>query len=224
MTRTLPLAKLVEDMALYPRHVVDDIHVARLVEALRAGAQLPPVIAEAKSNRIVDGWHRVRAYRKFLGPEASIDVEVRTYKNEADLLADAIRLNSAHGRPFDRVDQVRIVHLAEETGLPTEVVSRLLQVTTDRVLKLRVRVAHAKDGPRKIPLKRSVAHLAGETFTPAQETAHASAPGTSYLLVARQLTDGLRFGFVRREDERMADALRELAEAIDLFLRAGRAA
>jgi len=216
----LPLAALVEDMATYPRHHVDEQYVSQLAEALRAGASLPPVVADKASRRLVDGWHRVRAYRRVLGAAGVIDVELRTYPNEAALLFDAIAGNAGHGRKLDRIDQVRSVLLAESAGLAAEQIAAALRVTPERVRTLRIRVAFAPAPPGtpgaapggliKIALKRPVLHLVGRALSPEQLQAHAMAPGTSFLLVCRQLQSALTYALINEAYARLYRALVEL--------------
>ena len=207
MLKALPLAALIEDTAIYPRHSVDDVHVNTLAMALRAGTALPPVVVDLPTKRIVDGWHRVRAYRKVLGPQASIDVDLRSYQSDAELLTDAVALNASHGRRLDRVDQVRVIHLLETAGMQQEQIAVVLHVPLARVEHLRVRVAvveSAAGGAREtIALKRPVIHLAGTELTSEQRAAHDSMAGTSFLLQAHQLRDALRLEFVNREDGRL---------------------
>lgn len=200
-------------MAVYPRHSVDDTHVNALAMALRAGVTLPPVVADLKSKRIVDGWHRVRAYRKVVGPQAAIDVDLRSYKSEADLLSDAVALNASHGRRLDRVDQVRAIHLLETAGVQRERIALVLHVPPARVEQLRVRIAVVErdyDGEvETIALKRPVMHLAGTELTKEQRAVHDSMAGTSFLLQAHQLREAVRYGLVNAEDEPLQVALTE---------------
>ncbi len=220
--KVTPLAALVEDTAIYPRHSVDEMHVNSLVLALRAGVVLPPIVAEARSTRIVDGWHRVRAYRKVLGPQASVDVDLRTYKSDGDLLSDAVALNASHGRRLDRVDQVRAIHLLEVAGVQQERIAIVLHIPETRVEQLRVRIAIAEPlgggVPETIALKRPALHLAGTELSQEQRAVHDSMAGTSFLLQAHQLRDALRLEFVNRADARLIEALRELQQALEVFL------
>jgi hypothetical protein len=224
--RTLPIAELIEDFSIYPRHAVDDAHVASLVNALKAGVKLPPVVIERKSKRIADGWHRVRAYRRVVGPEAVIEAEEVDYANDAELLKDAIRRNSAHGRKLDGIDQVRVIELCREHGIERRAVAVILNVPEERIEKLSVRIARAeKAGPGTVPgtttvaLKRPLAHLAGTNLTTAQVEAHQRAPGVSYLLIVHQLGEALACGFINRADERLMNGLRALSEGLHEFLR-----
>lgn len=221
----VPLANLVEDFTLYPRHQVDDNNTASLFAALRAGATLPPLVACEKSMRITDGWHRVRAYRRFLGPDGVVDVDLRTYANDAELFADSVRMNAGHGRKLDRIDQIRAITISRSLGISDKEVAVMLSVPPERLHILSVRVATAPEGANGkagvvpgtsvLPLKKSASHLAGHELTKEQVSVHASAPGVSYFLLARQLADGLRVRLVNLQDERMHETLLELQHEID---------
>lgn len=225
---TLPLADLVEDMTIYPRHAVDDVHIAQLVQALRAGALLPPIVVDRTSKRIVDGWHRVRAHRRVLGPTGTIDADLRHYDTEADLLLDAIALNATHGRKLDRIDQARSVLLAERAGIALEKIAVILSVPLERVQKLRIIIAKAPadsagtvTGTTKVVLKRAMYHLAGEMLTAEQVAAHDIQAGTSFLLQARQMAAALRHNLVNRNDEHLRAELALLHTELGNWLALG---
>src|SRR5262245_28255480 len=98
--KQLELSKIVRDKTIYPRNGISDVHVGRLVSALKTGVTFPPLTLEAKSHRLVDGWHRYDAYQR--QGVTKVDVEQRVYNSEADLFADAVRLNAQHGEPLDQ--------------------------------------------------------------------------------------------------------------------------
>lgn len=217
MTTTLPIAELVEDMSLYPRHAVDEANVTSLVRALESGTTLPPVVVDKASKRIVDGWHRVRAHKRVLGAAGVIDVELRSYKDETAIIKDAVSTNAIHGRQFDAIDRTRAVLMLEKHGVATLEIAAVLHIPEAHVQKIKVRVAtatHMSDqtvpGTRRIVLKRPVHHLAGTKLTDEQVDAHSRAPGVSYLLLARQLTEALRTELLNLEDAKLMDALRDL--------------
>lgn len=217
----VPLASLVEDLQIYPRHAVDPQHVGALIEALRVGVELPPLVVEAGGNRIVDGIHRNRAFIRVLGEEASVAVVFRTYANEAELLLEAIRLNSAHGRRLDKMDQARAVYLAEQAGASTQALSVVLNITEQKVEQLRVRVAFVEhqEGGMPLFLKRPARHLQGQTLTYEQATAHQSMPGNSLLLTARQIRLALTTGLANAEDPMLRHELARLLPVLRRWLR-----
>ena len=218
---TLPLCDLVEDLQVYPRHAVDDVHVVNLVRALESGVTLPPIVADKLSKRIVDGWHRYRAHRRVLGPGGVIDVELRPYPDEASLLLDAVAMNSAHGRRLDSIDQTRAVVMLDRHKVPSVRIAVVLHVPERHMEKLRVRIARAErpsedtvTGTRIVTLKRPVAHMQGTKLTDEQVKVHGTLPGTSFLLLAKQLTDALRVKMVNLEDDKLMDELKKLKEEL----------
>lgn len=222
---TVPIASLVEDMSIYPRHAVDDSNVQSLALALESGCDLPPVIADEKSKRIVDGWHRVRAYKRVYGSGAAVPCELRKYASEAELIEDAIRLNASHGRRLDVMDQTRAILMLEQHGISPERIALSLHVTEKRVEKLRIRVARSNaptnasvPGTKQVTLKRSVSHMAGKTLTKEQAKAHESMPGTSFLLIARQLRVGIETKLVNMDDPKIAEELVRLHDVLSANL------
>lgn len=221
----LPIAELVEDMAIYPRHAIDEAHVAILADAIRSGVTLPPLVADRATKRIVDGWHRLRAFRRILGATGTVEVDLRKYASDAELFLDAVALNAAHGRRLDRVDQVRVVMLAERIGITEVRVAAVLHVPAERIPLLRVRVAKlpngvegAIPGTRQVALKRPLFHLAGQTLSAGQAAVMHTVPGTSYLLIVRQLAEGLTHRMLDPADERLRAALVALYALLGTYL------
>jgi len=226
--KKLALASLVEDFEVYPRTHVDDAHVSRLVEALKAGETLPPPTADAKSKVISDGFHTSRALKKIHGPEAKVDVDLISYKSRDELVQDAIARNSRHGRKLDAQDMTRAALMLKTTGMDQDAIAQVLCVTPGKVEKLLVHfVVVPKGTPRSIvesgrtlmPSKRSISRLNGAQFTKKQATAVRTAPGTNYRLLVRQLTEGIENGFVDIAEPTMAASLTALADAIDKAIR-----
>ena len=217
-TVTVPLAELVEDMDVYPRHAVDTAHVQSLAFALETGATCPPLVADKKSKRIVDGWHRARAYKRVLGANGAVDVELIAYRDEEALIIDAVQRNAAHGRKFDAIDRVRAVLMLERQGVSTVKIAVAMSIPEDRVIKMMVRVAHGNTGTvpgtKKIVLKRPVHHLQGTTLNKRQIEVHSMLPGTSFLLIARQLCRALEVDMVNLEDAKLIDQLRTLRDVL----------
>ena len=185
--RQVAAALLVEDYSLYPRHAVETTYVGDLARALAAGETLPPVLAEVGTNRLVDGFHRRRAYLKHAGDEAQVPVIYRKYASDADLLADAIRANTTHGKRLQRVDEIRCVLLAEQHHLPAARVAVLLAVPEQRIVDLRPRVVLQQGQPE--PAKLVAAHRYGEEITPRQAEAMHRAVGTAFLRQVHSLTE-----------------------------------
>lgn len=98
------IADLVMDWRLYPRKEVDHNVVNNYANAMLAGSAFPSVKIGIFSGKkiIVDGVHRVSA-RKQLKIEY-IGCAVMNFDSEAMLFAEAVRLNSGHGKSFTEVE------------------------------------------------------------------------------------------------------------------------
>lgn len=210
--KTLAVASLVVDFSLYPRHNVDETNVGDLLRALQAGHTLPPIIAEAKSLRIVDGIHRRLAYLKYFGEEATAPVELRSYDTDAAFFMDAVSLNSAHGRKLDRHDQTRIVLLFRELKVSDQDIAITLHVPEHQVQQLSIRTVIGPNGP--IPSKRGLEHMRGEAMTEEQVSVMGSVRSGEAGRLCLELTRLLDAGMVNLDDDAIVARLQALQVAI----------
>ena len=211
------LAELVEDLGVYPRGCICGVHVADLGLAHDAGAQFPPIIIDAASKRIVDGFHRSRVLKHRLGPDAEIEVEARTYADDRELFLDAARLNSHAIRKLARSDQVRIIILARQFGAGDGEIAAALNVPAERVPQLAVRIAVIETSGEKVPLKEGSKHLgesAGFTITAEQARVIRSSRAVATVRAIKELADGLELGILNLEDVAIAQGFLRLAVLI----------
>jgi len=102
---TEKISDLVFDWSLYPRKEVDHKDVVRsYARALRAGCVFPTVKVGLFRGKkiIVDGVHRVGALK--LNGVDYADCSELPFDSEAELFAEAVRLNSEHGKAFSEVE------------------------------------------------------------------------------------------------------------------------
>jgi hypothetical protein len=221
MIETRKLSDLVEDFDLYPRNSVDSGHISDLLRAINSGAALPPPIVCAKTGVIIDGFHRSRAWRRFLGPDGEIEVDARNYKNKRAMFLEAVELNSAHGRKLDRHDQARIVNLAERMRIGKSVIAVKLHVTEPAIERLRVRVVVNSETKERVPNKRGGEWLNESTLTPRQ-ISEGIKPCRSLEVgrLAIELGRLLEHGLVNWSDEQIVERLRDLRDRLDEALAA----
>lgn len=216
-----PLRELVEDTAIYPRTQISSVNVTNLVQALRAGCELPPIEADRKSKRIVDGYHRRRAYLNVLGPDACVPVRFVDYADDVAMLRAAVEANCRHGLGLQEVEKRRVVLRLTELGADDSSIASVLHVQPERVQKLRLHSASVSVGGGEIQveaLKRPLFHFSGKEMSPSQATAAKSAPGTSYRLLVRQLSDALAHQLIDASDTDLVADLHRLAELIESVL------
>ena len=116
----LAVGALIEDMDLYPRQKIDRTHVNHIVEAIKAGHNLPPLVADRSSKRLIDGVQRRRSYLQVFGPDYEVSVVLKDYPSESEMLLDAIRLNSTHGNNLSTADRAHCRIKSEAMGIAIE--------------------------------------------------------------------------------------------------------
>lgn len=109
MNGQIRIQDIVWDSKIYPRGKWSTSTIERYADALEAGAEFPPVILEAETNRLLDGKHRLEAHKK--AGLAEINAEWRSVPNGMTARYFAATLSSAHG---DRLSNADIKAIAEE--------------------------------------------------------------------------------------------------------------
>ena len=157
----------------------------QLVEALEAGADLPLPVIDRKSKRVVDGFHRLKAYRKVFGDDYSIEVEARSYDSDAAIFLDCVELNAGHGKQLSPFDRARILNRAAEFNLSVEQLAGALHLTTERANDLLLRKTAGANGSR-VTLKHTLHHLAGGRLSKKQRAGNERAGGMNQLFYINQ--------------------------------------
>jgi hypothetical protein len=220
-TEAVEAATLVMDFNLYPRNRLNESHVRDIAEARASGAVMPAVVAERESRRVVDGFHRINDVLRNDGPTGTILVEWRDYPSEAELLADAISLNSTHGYRLTAQDHTRIVHLAKGFGLELERVSTLLHVRAEELEKRGRHIAilttpgkRTLRGQEVIPLKRTFRNLEGKSITAEMAAANSKVIGNPQSFLIGQVIIILESGAVDLEKPLVVERLKKLRELL----------
>jgi hypothetical protein len=213
----LKAAVLIFDYAVYPRSDLDTSNMSRLRAARDAGIAFAPVVADRASRRIVDGFHRVRLVLE-ADPEGDIDVELRDYADDDELLLDAARRNAVHGARLTSWDVSHCLALATERGIALAHMAAALSITADKAEQIRrSRTAYDPNG-KPVQIKRSAGHLAGKKLTPTQVDANERASGWSVRFHCDQIINALDGGLLDQNDPGEIDALRRLAEVLERHL------
>lgn len=215
---TIKASKVVLDYDLYPRHEVQSYNVNLMVEALNSGAVLPPIMIDKKSKRVVDGFHRVKAYQKKYGPDAEIPCIRKEYANDNEMFAEAIDANSKHGRNLSLYDRARCLARAEELHMDIAVVARALNMTVETLGRLKIeRLGYFQSNP--IVLKRTTAHLAGEELTEEQVAYNQKAGGMPATFFINQLIAMVEAEAVDWDNEKVVQGFKKLRDLLDTALK-----
>jgi len=220
--RRMKAAELILDFDLYPRNNVDAFNVRNLVEALELGIELPPIVSDRKSKRVVDGFHRVRASIRFGGDEAEIDVIEKNYKNEAEMFLDAMKYNANHGAKLDKADRVHCIIIAERLKISSKAVAGALHLSIDKLGDLtNDRIATC--GGLRIPLTRTNQHMAGKRLSKKQRAANERSSGMNQQFYVNQIIDLIEADLLDTNDSKLMERLLVLGKLLDKVLLASAA-
>jgi hypothetical protein len=212
-----PLSSLVLDFDFYPRGSVDSHHVNEIASAMQAGAPMPPIVIDKKSKRIVDGFHRYRAYLRLHGEAFEIDCVEKDYANDKELFLDTMRFNASHGRALTQHDKAHCIILAKQFRIQHELIAEALNITPDRIGVL-TSTRMGKVGAAPIALKSTISHMAGRNLTPAQSTANDKLSGMQQSFYANQLITLIENDLIDAEDENLMRSLSRLADLLPRVL------
>lgn len=160
----MKVSETFEDLAIYPRNQVDDIWASMLAHKLKMGATLPPILVDKKTKKVVDGFHRRRAYIKVYGANCEIPVEQMSFKNDAEMFMESMRRNAQHGKPLSTVDVLMCVARGRDFGLDVEIIAKELNYEVNKLdAKAQVRIVTGPIGEHVI-LKRGMVSSSVDTL------------------------------------------------------------
>lgn len=94
--RMVPLDKI--KVEVFVRRALDEEHVSTLEELIHAGTQLPPIVVTEKTLSVIDGRHRLQAYKQ-LGHETLRVQTVPEMGSRSEHLAAAMKANVGGSLP-----------------------------------------------------------------------------------------------------------------------------
>ena len=209
-TVTVKVTELVLDWSLYPRHAVDGFQIGRLAEAIEAGEDLPPMMVDEKSLRIVDGFHRYHAFVRAKVEEVA--VEMHRFRSEADVFMHAVTLNARHGVPLAPQDQARVLLLGQRLEITREKLAEALAIRPSRIEKIERKLGRIRRGG-VLYLKPAIRHYSGREVPKAVVDISEGLGGNTAEFYIRQLLMLLRSGGLNMTEE-ASELLDELAKAI----------
>ena len=196
---------------------VNELTISRYRQAMRNGDQFPPLVIEKGTNRIVSGNHRYTAYSEEYG-DRSVPCVEKAFRDEAELIEEAVRDNSKHGLPLDGVGRKRAALTLSQLGRDAEAIGRLLGCSVKRVEELAGMTVYVRCGGKKEPhsTKRGLEHISGQTVSKSQYDEHKLRDrGVPAWQNARQLVRWIRNGWVDMTDPKNVEAIAELKEVLE---------
>ncbi len=152
----LKLSSIIEDYDYSVRKTIDSHTVNKYANNMKAGAQFPPLILEAKTKKIVCGFNRFNAYIKVFEPDHEVPVILKNYKSSKELFEEAVKDNTTHGMPLTRWDIQNIICRSEKLGFEFTTISKLLNMpeyTLEKIADKTVLVIDSVGEKEVMPIK-----------------------------------------------------------------------
>jgi len=210
MSELIQTGLLVRDFTIYPRDKVVNQNITDMVRALKAGKQLPPLIVDRESLRIIDGFHRFEAHTKFHGPDVEIEVQFEEH-DDASLFVRAMETNVSHGVKLSQFDKIKCVQKGESLGITRDDIADALSMTR-KTLDGTVERKTAIDGE---VIKRTVGHFAGKPMNPKQKAYNLRAGGMDQKYYIDQVTSLLESDSINWANENVVESLEHLRQALE---------
>lgn len=192
------------------------ITVSSYAQHMRAGAEFPTIITNKKL-MIVSGHHRHSAYLQEYGEDHEIEVDVRSFKSEADMIEVAVEENVRHGLPLDGISRKRAIVKLSKLGRTAEQLARLFGLSIKRVEVISGETVIVRGQP--MPVKRGMETMHGKNVSVKQYNEHIKHDcGVPVLQYVKQLTRWINNGWVDMEDVKNQSALEQLSAALNDLL------
>lgn len=223
--KKIKAAKLILDYNLYPRVTIDSQHTSYMVESLKAGLELPPIIVDEKSLRVIDGFHRVTATLRHNKNETIMAI-FKKYKSETEMFVDAMKYNATHGRTLTQYDRAHCILRAEDLSIDLDTTAKALSISLDKVKELRTRRVgeliltgrikrKAKGTFSNIQLKRTIQHKAGKVLTKQQVEVNSKLSGMGQSFYVNQIIMLIESKLLNTKNKRLIEKLSHLYSLLD---------
>lgn len=220
-TRMIKIEKFVLSDEFYPRGHCDFRTVNTYAEAMKQGAEFPPVTAVSEGNGkyyLLDGWHRYRAWERLESeqvPAVVLDLP------RSKWFAEALKLNITHGKPLTQTEKINAILRLRKDGMEKQSIGDLMQITVDYAEQLLAsRVALHDDLDRSgITLKPALAEVKDQIEkrhfdVDALETIQRQLSGQKQYRMIGQLVNLLESDLLNDDDPRVAKGLDRLRELL----------
>jgi len=217
MTNVISPDAIVYDKSIYPRSKPSTSTINEYADALASGAQFPPIILEKETNKLLDGYHRWKAYLKCQKPEQydfldnekakavprDIPCEYHTVPENITPRLYALYLSSRNGlRPRNSDKEIIAQEQYNEyPGTPISIIAKYIGVSCKTAKKfIESLVAEYEETKRSIVMRLSFLGWSQDEISNSLESIYPNAKGTSQQWVADFLPENGKFQKLVKSD------------------------
>ena len=215
--KVMPIEDIVFDESLYPRHKYWWGTAYAYSEEMKAGARFPNITVGLLNGKhvLVDGKHRLEAYK--INKETHVSVDVLSGLNEEELFLQAIKLNIAHGHTLSSYDKMKIIGKLEDMKFDMESISGIVQIPMGKLTNfIAKRITTTTFGKPQI-LKSAFKHLSNAKI-PIENYEQSTISARSELSLVRQLIQVFSNEAFPKKDHEFVERVEELHMLLEEWL------
>jgi len=213
--KNLKISEVVLDYSLYPRTEVDSQQVSYLAEAMVSGTNIDPIVINSSDNRCIDGFHRVKAYRKIFGDNHVISAIEKKYGSERELFLDAIRYNAKHGRMLTTHDRTHCALKAQSLQISVDEIASVLHTTVEKINRLTTQnVAKCSLTSEYKPIKKTIRHMSGQVLNKQQWEVNDKLSGLNQTFYINQVIMLIESGLLDTKNDKVIAKIKHLRELL----------
>jgi len=203
------------------RHI-NPVFVNRYRQDYRNGDIFPLIIVQQRSDdtfRVVSGNTRTTALKEEYGDDHIVEVEIREYQSEAEVLVDFLKENRTHGNPLDNFTKRKLTRAMIDEGMTVEEIAKAFNYPVRKIEKLgegviAVRIGHSV---QDLPIKKGFEPPSQKPISRKQYDDHAKMDrGFTVCQQTSQLVRWLKNGFIDYSDKNV-EALSQLRDALNKY-------
>ena len=218
MANLIPIKDIFSDLSIYPREVYDWLLAHSIYQAIKTGAKIPPIVVakvDNKPNVLIDGLHRLEAYKK-LGKEEILAEDLGTMSH-IEAFAEAVKRNITHGKRLSFVEKLLAYKKLKDGNWSVEKISGVLYIPKVELKEYVAKRIVIDNTGEEVVLRAPVKHLVGieKVGDMSEQKIFAS---QSQLNIIQQLTIILENDWLDTKNESVMDSLTKLKVLIEQAL------
>lgn len=132
----LNVKQIVFDTTLYPRNQHSWQVAYDYSESMKTGAVFPRICVAKLNNSfvLIDGKHRLEAYKKLKIEE--VECEVLVGLNKEQMYIEAVKRNMSHGKQFSVQEKLGVALRLKDMKYPASEISKIVQIIPSKLTNL----------------------------------------------------------------------------------------
>lgn len=163
MIKLISIDSVIWDANLYPRVQLDWLTSYRYSESLKSGAEFPPIVVGEFEDKyyLIDGWHRINAYKT--NKQTAIEADIIKVDSLNDIYIQAIKRNVVHGRTLSQYERAKAIVRLKEMHLDLEQIEKIICIPAQKLeLFVSKRMTLETERTKSLVLKGALRHYSGE--------------------------------------------------------------